>query len=727
MRVSLIALIVLAVGTVGMLAGCQTSVPVTAPESTPLAGLTPEGAAFSEALARYSEGLIQEYHDDFDAALTNYQAAIALDPDNEDLYLRMAMGLLHQKKNAEAVALIESLTERKPKSKKALLWLALIYRATGQTDQVESIYNRLIRIDATAPSPYLELASLCLKGGDDKKAIHILEDGLDEVTSSKVELLRMLGDIYFRRAASVSAKGEGRKSRRLAIRYLEQARQVAPEDVSILFQLGDVYILDRQIEKAVECFEKIEAKNPDNLQVKQKLALSFVALGDKNKAIETLENMAEQRPDSANLYYYLGELYQEKGDTEKAITNFRFAAKLRKDDPSPFLKIALIQLDKKPEASIEALLEGLGQIPDNLRLTEMLAYVYFSRKDYTQAVSYFEKAQDLLVKTKPDAIPPYFYVNFAAACQRAGRLDQAATMLAKAVGANPAFLDAYVQHILQQKDDSLLSSTCTTLEKLSQSMPDNTSVLVYLGLLHHYSKEYAQALAVFEKAEASTEDAPEKRMALNADYYFWYGAACERTGQFDKAIRNFRMCIAKDPNQADALNYISYMWAERGTNLNEALSFIQRALEIEPENGAFIDTLGWIYYMQGNYEKASEQVLKAMELVPDDATVAEHLGDIQMKLGLKAEAVKSWKKSFQFDPTNTNVISKLKLQGQDIDALRKETEQLREKNSGAVAPQKPSEQDDSSIPFLIAPPEALPNEGDEELPEDYLLPEDNEE
>ena len=120
MRVSLFAVIVMAAGAAGMLTGCQTSIPVTTPESTPLAGLTPEKAAFSEALARYSEGLIHEYRDEFDAALTNYQAAIALDPDNEDLYLRMAMGLLHQKKNAEAVALIESLAERKPNSQKAL-------------------------------------------------------------------------------------------------------------------------------------------------------------------------------------------------------------------------------------------------------------------------------------------------------------------------------------------------------------------------------------------------------------------------------------------------------------------------------------------------------------------------------------------------------------------------------------------------------------------------------
>ena len=121
MRLSLLAVIVMAAGTAGMLTGCQTSVPVTAPESTPLAGLTPERTAFSEALAQYSEGLIHEYHDEFDAALTNYQAAVALDPDNEDLYPRMPMGLLHQKKNAQAVALIESLAERKPKSQKALL------------------------------------------------------------------------------------------------------------------------------------------------------------------------------------------------------------------------------------------------------------------------------------------------------------------------------------------------------------------------------------------------------------------------------------------------------------------------------------------------------------------------------------------------------------------------------------------------------------------------------
>ena len=716
----------MAAGAAGMLTGCQTSIPVTTPESTPLAGLTPEKAAFSEALARYSEGLIHEYRDEFDAALTNYQAAIALDPDNEDLYLRMAMGLLHQKKNAEAVALIESLAERKPNSQKALLWLALIYRATGQTDQVERIYNRLIRIDASSPSPYIELASLYLKNGDDKKAVRILEDGLDEVTTGRLDLLRILGDIYFRQANTAAAKGEDRKSRRAAIHVLEQALHEAPDDVTILFQLGDVYILDRQIEKAVECFEKIEAKHPDNLQVKQKLALSFVALGDKDKAIETLENMAEQRPDSGNLYYYLGELYKEKGDQEKAILNFRFASKARKTDPSPFLKIALMQLDKNPEDSIQTLQDGLEQIPGNIRLTEMLAYVYFSKKEYVQAVTYFEKTRDLLSETKPEAIPPYFYVNFAVACQRAGRTEQAAAMLTKAVEANPAFLDAYVQHILQQKDDNLLATTLPILEKLALSMPEDPSVYLYLGLMHHYSKEYTQALAVFEKAEALTEDSPEKEASLNADFYFWYGAACERNGQFDRAILNFRKCIAKDPDQADALNYLSYMWAERNTNLTEALSFIQRALDIEPDNGAFVDTLGWIHYMRGEYDKAYEQVKKAAELVPDDSTVVEHLGDIQMKLGQPAEALENWKKSFRFDTGNTNVASKLKLQGVDTDALRKEFEQLKSKEAAPAIDRKPTAGNGVEVPFLIAPSDAFPDNVEEEPPEEDL-PEDGSE
>jgi tetratricopeptide (TPR) repeat protein len=101
------------------------------------------------------------------------------------------------------------------------------------------------------------------------------------------------------------------------------------------------------------------------------------------------------------------------------------------------------------------------------------------------------------------------------------------------------------------------------------------------------------------------------------------------------------------------------MYAERGQNLDEAITLIAKAIELEPDNGYFIDSLGWAYYQQGKYGDALRELKRAVERAKEDPVILEHLGDAYVKNGLDSEAIDAWEKALRLDPTADGVKKKI--------------------------------------------------------------------
>jgi Flp pilus assembly protein TadD len=133
----------------------------------------------------------------------------------------------------------------------------------------------------------------------------------------------------------------------------------------------------------------------------------------------------------------------------------------------------------------------------------------------------------------------------------------------------------------------------------------------------------------------------------------------EKQSRFDDAVQRFRRVIEIDPKHAEAYNYVGYMYAERGENLDEAVDLIGKALALEPENGYFIDSLGWAYYQQGRYPEALHELKRAVQRAKEDPVIFEHLGDAYLKNGLDEDALAAWEKSLQLDPSSETVRKKI--------------------------------------------------------------------
>ncbi len=118
--------------------------------------------------------------------------------------------------------------------------------------------------------------------------------------------------------------------------------------------------------------------------------------------------------------------------------------------------------------------------------------------------------------------------------------------------------------------------------------------------------------------------------------------------------------ISIDPKHAEAYNYVGYMYAERGQNLDEAIQLIGKALDLEPENGYFIDSLGWAYYQQGRYPEALKELKRAVVKTKEpDPVIYEHLGDALIKNGLDEDALAAWEKALKLDPAADGVKKKV--------------------------------------------------------------------
>jgi len=124
--------------------------------------------------------------------------------------------------------------------------------------------------------------------------------------------------------------------------------------------------------------------------------------------------------------------------------------------------------------------------------------------------------------------------------------------------------------------------------------------------------------------------------------------------------------IEINPKHADALNYLGYSYVEKGINLEEAHSLINRALELKPDSGYIIDSLGWVFFKLGKHDEALKNLIRASEIVKDDPVILEHIGDVYNSMGNKEKAKKYWEKAREFQEKEERLKERVEKKIQDL-------------------------------------------------------------
>jgi Flp pilus assembly protein TadD len=137
--------------------------------------------------------------------------------------------------------------------------------------------------------------------------------------------------------------------------------------------------------------------------------------------------------------------------------------------------------------------------------------------------------------------------------------------------------------------------------------------------------------------------------------FYSRGIALERSGQWKRAEADLLHALELKPDQPLVLNYLGYSWIDRGENLERGLKMVEKAVELRPEDGYIVDSLGWAHYRLGDYPNAVQYLEKAIELVPEDPTINDHLGDAYWQNGRSIEARYQWRRALQFGPQEDEV------------------------------------------------------------------------
>jgi tetratricopeptide (TPR) repeat protein len=237
------------------------------------------------------------------------------------------------------------------------------------------------------------------------------------------------------------------------------------------------------------------------------------------------------------------------------------------------------------------------------------------------------------------------------------KFKEAADQFRKTVLLQPDFEPAYYDLAGAQMNGDQARDALITLEKAKARFRENFAGEFFQGLAYSRLKEYTNALAHFTAAEVIARATETNR--LTAPFYFQMGAAYERTQNYTEAESYFRKCLSLSPEFSEALNYLGYMWAERGLKLGEARELIEKAVQLEPKNAAYLDSLAWVLFKLEKPQEALDWMLKAIEQADEpDPTLFDHLGDIYAALQRPDQAREAWRKALAIEP-NAEIQKKL--------------------------------------------------------------------
>lgn len=612
---------------------------------------------FAQALAWFSRGHRYELNREYADALAAFERALELDPDHQETYYRIALNLMRVQRVAEAVDLLQSLVERSPESAQPHIWLGSAHRQQNNHEAALAAYSAALERDATNEALYVQVVDLLIQRDKETEAIALLEVGVERA-NEPLNLYRILGELHMRRAVLSTDAQVSREQLHQAISALTEAALRAPNEVSILNTLADLYLRQREVDTAITYLERIAVLEPTDLSVKERLALAYELTGRDRDAAEQLELLAAAQPTNKRVFLALAAMYERLGETEKAILNYQLASRLGDPDPAPFLKLAVLQMEDDPDQALKDVLDGLAQMPDNPQLLEMLGYVRFNREEYAKALESFAQAEAAWSSVDRTAMSPNFHLYFALAHYFEGLMDDLKAPLMRALEVTPEAAETFTHFIFQDEDETRVANLIPVYKAILEEWSDDLNLRLMLAYLLSFNKDYDKALAQFaETKERALQQ--ERQDLLTARFYFWFAAANERAGNLEEAERLFYQCLELDPEHVEAYNYLAYMWAENSVNLDQAKTYVLIALEARPDSAAFIDTLGWIYYQQGRYEEAYTEIKRALEILPDDPTILDHMGDIYYKLDQPEQAHAKWKRAFELDRENEELRAKL--------------------------------------------------------------------
>ena len=522
------------------------------------------------------------------------------------IYIRM-MGDINNGSSAaqgetvgKAITQFSEVHRLDPGDQESALWLSRLYRLHNDPEKAEQILRGMLKEEPDNDAAVEQLTQLLLDGNRAEEAITLLQGMASH--SQSATTYDLLGDAYTQTHDYPKAEIAYRK-----------AVDLDPSELGHLRGLGQTLLSEEKYPEALSVYQKLTDLMPDDADVYLRIAQIYRELHQLDKAEENLVKARQYAPGSLEVMYNEAMIYESQGRFEDAIRVLSDAVTGVKSQSNVL---------PTRRRSLAILYQQLGQLYKDTQNYQAAIYTF-------QELSHLGEEEDRRARLL--IMETYRAAKDLPKALQAGReaiakypTDQSIRLsLAMLLGEN------------QQADEAI-----KLLQSNLKGGSSDREIYLNISQIYERSHRYQDAEAAARKAEALPGEPRENESA-----WFLLGAIYERQKQFDKAEVQFKKVLDVNPKNAQVLNYYGYMLADLNQRLDEAQDMIQRALDQEPFNGAFLDSLGWVYYHENKLDSAESSLRKAVEREPHDPTIRGHLGDILAKQGHVDQAAIEWEKS----------------------------------------------------------------------------------
>lgn len=582
-------------------------------------------------------------------AIENFQLAMKEDPNASFLVEDIAELYRVSGRIREAVEEAQNALKTNPDDLNARRVLARIYTQEIGDAQANHIDEGMARRAVeqykiiTTKDPK-DVDSLIMLGRLDR----VLENSVDAEAAFKQALAADPDneDAVTGLASVYSDRGDAKDASAL----LEKLTQKNPSPRAYL-NLASNYEAMREYSLAADAYKKALELDPSHDEWKAALAQDQALAGRYDDAVKTYQEMAASNPQDAQPYLGMAQIYLEQKNFAQAHKMIDKAKGLDPDNIEVrYDEVLLLENEGKTAdaiAALKSIVDATGrrnydseQRGVRARMLEKLGDLYQANEQYDQAVNAFREIEtldpNLTSKAEAQVIDTYRLAkDFAKA-------DQASDAAAKKFPDDPSLREVRAQLLADEGKTEL------AISELKKMLGGKNDLEIYLRMANVYqdAKNWGEMGKALEQADRLSTTKEQKGNVL-----FMRGAMYERQKKYDQAEKTFREALENEspsePMYASTLNYLGYMLADRNVRLKEAEELIQKAVNLQPNNYAFLDSLGWVYYRLNELPEAERELTLSVQFSRKDPTVHDHLGDVYFKQGKIREAIAEWQSSLR--------------------------------------------------------------------------------
>ena len=620
----------------------------------------------AQAYYHFSKARLLDDQGQANQAIDEYKKALELEPNNSLIYSEMAESYARNNKVREASETANKAIQIDADNIEAhkllsTIYLQIIGRANAQQPpSVDTIntaiheFEEIVRIDPSERQSFLMLGRLYQIKGDRDKATDIyktflgIEPGSEEGVTALAKLHMDAGNY------------------KEAVGLLEAFVKRSPESDGALQTLGEAYSELQEYGKAADAYKRAGELEPDDIEIKKAEAQALFLSDQIDAASALYQELVKAEPEDGIALLRLGQIYRRQMKYDLARQNLQKAAQAFPDSIETQFNLVLLDRD---EGLLQEALKRANEIlkkteKSNGRYTEAEkqnrriflineAILHQTLGNYNEAVKTFTEVKTL-TNEKDGRVDALIIETY----RISKNLDKALQYSEQALAESPNNRQLQIVHADIISEKGKVDEGIKALQQMQKGNDEDLDILSAMVGVYQRAKKYGEAQNLLNTAAA--------RFPTEEQVYFLQGSLYEKQKKYNEAEKAFRKALDLQKDDPGVLNYLGYMFADQGIHLDEAEAMIQKAVRADPTNGAYLDSLGWVYFKQNRLDLAEQFLKKALIFVITDSSIHDHLAEVYFRTKRYDEARNEWNKSLQ-----------LATEQEEIDKIKKKLDELR--------------------------------------------------